>query len=128
MTVKNPHEEEILRDLPLLQRRINQCTLSKQEYARNIEKEQLSITELQIFIEQDAGRVQSGKRARYDPESMSANIVRLQDNINLFKDKIKQEDEAIAKLNSITQTLLEDLAKKPNEIVIDMGKKDFYGK
>lgn len=126
MTIKAPHEEEILRDLPFLQRKIQQGVLSKQDYVRNIELEQKNILELEILIKQDVERAAAGKRSRYDKLSLEANIERIKENIELFNKKIKEEDATIARLNEIMVTLLGDLAKRPSEIILDMRKKDFY--
>lgn len=127
MTIKAPHEEEILKDLPFLQRKIQQGVLSKQNYLRNIEAEQRNILELEILIKQDLERAAVGKRTRYDKPSLEANIKRLKENIVLFNEKIKEENATIARLNEIMVTLLDDLARKPAEIILDMRKRDFYG-
>lgn len=128
---KNPKEAEILRDIPLIYDKIDQCRRSQQDFRLNIETEERSILELTSLMEEDTARITAGKRPRYDLASMKDNVVRCKNNIQLFREYIEKENVTIKRFQDMLATLKDDLKKTiptlyinahdpnmPNEIVI----------
>ena len=113
------HEKEIERDIPLLYNKIAQCNRSILDYERNIFSEQGSVSELNKYIQEDVMRSSAGKRVRYDAAEMLKNIDRHNANIELFNNKIVEENTNIKKFENIIEILRED-SKRPTELIIDM--------
>ena len=115
-------DSEILHDIQHIYTKIDQCYRAKEDIAAQIAKERLDIVGLEEFITADITRVSTGKKPRYDQESMQENIKRLNNNISLFNETIAKEDKNIAKFREIVKILQEDMAR-PKEITIDMTGK-----
>lgn len=123
MAVDKERELEIKRDIPKLFDKIEQCHRAKVDYERHIGKERQSAMELNFYIREDKLLIKEGKKPKYELEAMEANILRHQKNIEMFEEKIKQEDASIVKFKAMIASLEEDL-KPPKEIVIDMRRPD----
>lgn len=117
MATVNP--EEILKDIEELYRKIEQCNRSIVDYQTNIRTEEASKLDLELLIKDEERRKKAGKRVHYDVPSLSENIERCNKNIELFNDKIVEENNTIKKFRYIIETLREDM-KRPNEIIIDL--------
>lgn len=115
-------DTEILEDIKHLYNKIDQCYRAKEDIQTQIEKERADIINLEIFIEADKDRVAANKKPRYDEASMKDNIVRLKNNITLFKQTMEKEDLTILKFKEMITVLQEDM-KRPKEIIIDMTGK-----
>lgn len=113
------NEEEIQRDLPKLYEKVSLCHKAILDFERNIMVEEKSISELEKYIDLDTDRTSSGKKARFDSESMLVNVQRHKDNISLFKEYIEKETLHIEKFEEIIEILKVDLARKPEHIELN---------
>lgn len=113
------NEVEILRDIPRLYEKIAACNATKASLQEGVFKERELIEELHFYIRADADLVKVGLKPRYETAAMEENIVRHRKNIELFKEKMANEDSLIASVKEIIKVLEQDL-KRPEEIIIDM--------
>lgn len=121
MAVDAEREVEIKRDIPKLYEKIELCHRAKTDLERHIGLEKQSAMELNFYIREDKYRIKDGLKPKYEVTAMEANMVRHQTNIELFEQKMKQEDETIVRIKGMIAALEEDL-KPPKEIVIDMRR------
>lgn len=115
-------DSEILNDIQHIYTKIDQCYRAKEDITAQIAKERADIIGLESFIQEDLTRVASGKKPRYDHDSMQANIQRLKNNIVLFFETIDKEDASITKFRDVVKVLQNDMAR-PKEISINMTDK-----
>ena len=125
----NNNNEEILRDLPKLYDKIDQCRSSIDDYDRNIKLEENSIAELKFYVIQEEDRAKNKKRKMYDIDALKENMERCTRNIELFKSKKGEEAKKITRFKGIIEVLKKDL-ETPNEIIVtlesaDKAKPDF---
>jgi ABC-type Zn2+ transport system substrate-binding protein/surface adhesin len=112
-------DAEILADIQNIYGKIDQCYKAKEDIAAQIAHEHDDILGLHDFMEEDLARIAASKKPRYDHDSMKANIQRIKNNIELFKQTILKEEESIAKFREIVKVLQEDMAR-PKEIIINL--------
>ena len=125
MAVDAERELEIKRDIPKLHEKIEQCHRTKMDLERHIGMEKQSAMELNFYIREDRLLVKEGLKPKYEEEAMQANMVRHQENIKLFEQKMKQEDDTIIRIKGMIASLEEDL-KPVKEIILDMRRPKTY--
>lgn len=119
----NNNNEEILRDLPKLYDKIDQCRSSIDDYDRNIKLEENSIAELKFYVIQEEDRAKNKKRKMYDIDALKENMERCTRNIELFKSKKDEEAKKITRFKGIIEVLKKDL-ETPNEIIVTLESAD----
>lgn len=122
MAVDHDREIEIKRDIPKLYEKIEQAHRAKTDLERHIGLEKQSAMELNFYIREDKLRIKAGEKPKYEFAAMENNIARHHNNIKMFEEKMKQEDETILRIKGMIRVLEEDL-KPPKEIVIDLRPK-----